>query len=954
MGPRTWRWVAFTMCVGLSACASATVERAEEALAVAERLARPVPALHALIEAPPRAWHRREAWSARGTTLAVAAPLDAGGSWSFGTTANGHRLAMRMLDATGTAQFVGATLVYPDERLNAVVATMSDDALEVLYVVRDPSTSLRWQWSFAQGTSIVDAEGGFLVTGPDGARFRVTAPTAIDADGTRTSVRTTRSTPTTLEFGVDDPVTFPLLVDPIIEVVEWANLGDVGFPARGDHAAVFDESRGVTFVYGGTGSSARSDAWTWDGARWSALPPVSPSPADRTDHAMAYATSSRLTVLFGGVSGGRLTNETWLWDGSGWASATPTASPPARRGHALAYDPLRDRVVLFGGSAGAGSRLRDTWEWDGTTWREVTPARSPAARMDHAMTFDPTTNRVVLHGGADAAFNALGDVWEWDGGAWTERPTTGSTPSWGHSLTVDPTGIGLIAAGGTSVGGDIAETRRLAGSTWTSESRGSLALTRIHHAAVVDGHRSRVLLIGGTHVSSTTTRLGGVLEWSGSEWIPQTLESRPPARSSAALSSDTTRQRLVLFGGLSAASYLDDTWELHHSDWVALTPTRRPPRRAEASLWYDERLGVTFLYGGFDGAAPLSDLWAWDGTDWSPIASPSSTPGARLGHAVSYDSARAQGILFGGSSGAGPDDTTWIWDGAEWTEVTTSSHPSRRRDHAMAYDPSRGVIVLFGGGEIGGSAVYSDTWEWNGTTWFDVTRPGPSARVGHGLTYVPERHAVVLFGGYDAARGFLNETWEWDGSSWLDVSPRGMPSPRSDISFAYDGSARRAIAFGGTVAGGPRSDETWAYSSYRDIGSDCAIDDECGTGVCELGRCVAIRSDAGSLDAATTPDAWNDVGIIDMDAGVIDMDAGVIDTDAGVIDTDVGVSETDGGVTETVDVGTPASPDSGSGGTTPATCGCRVPRARDVGRPSSLVLVLLLTIIRRRGGRRAA
>ncbi len=33
----------------------------------------------------------------------------------------------------------------------------------------------------------------------------------------------------------------------------------------------------------------------------------------------------------------------------------------------------------------------------------------------------------------------------------------------------------------------------------------------------------------------------------------------------------------------------------------------------------------------------------------------------------------------------------------------------------MTHDASRGVIVPFGGRD--GSAVFADTWEWNGTNW---------------------------------------------------------------------------------------------------------------------------------------------------------------------------------------------------------------------------------------------
>ena len=56
----------------------------------------------------------------------------------------------------------------------------------------------------------------------------------------------------------------------------------------------------------------------------------------------------------------------------------------------------------------------------------------------------------------------------------------------------------------------------------------------------------------------------------------------------------------------------------------------------------------------------------------------------------------------------------------------------------MAYDSARGVTVLFGGRDV--SSRFRDTWEWDRSSWTQVSTSGPSAR---------ERLAMA----YDSARG---------------------------------------------------------------------------------------------------------------------------------------------------------------------------------------------------------
>jgi hypothetical protein len=69
------------------------------------------------------------------------------------------------------------------------------------------------------------------------------------------------------------------------------------------------------------------------------------------------------------------------------------------------------------------------------------------------------------------------------------------------------------------------------------------------------------------------------------------------------------------------------------------------------------------------------------------------------------------------------------------------------------YDAARRRVVLFDGYTGSLNPVFSDTWEWDGSTWVQRTpNTVRSGRAGHALAYDSARGRVVLFGGFPQAR----------------------------------------------------------------------------------------------------------------------------------------------------------------------------------------------------------
>ncbi|MBI5525076.1 MAG: hypothetical protein HY897_02000 [Deltaproteobacteria bacterium] len=167
---------------------------------------------------------------------------------------------------------------------------------------------------------------------------------------------------------------------------------------------------------------------------------------------------------------------------------------------------------------------------------------------------------------------------------------------------------------------------------------------------------------------------------------------------------------------------------------------------------------------------------------------------------MAYDTARGKSVLFGGSPENGFLQDTWEWDGTEWVErVVAGAKPPARDSHAMAFDGVRGRVVLFGGWD--GTGFFDDLWEWDGSVWVQIPRAGdwPDARGNPVLVFDPGRGRTVLFGG-DVSTGTVQvrDTWEWDGTRWFDVTPSDRsPAARAAHAGAFAGAAKTLLVFGG-------------------------------------------------------------------------------------------------------------------------------------------------------------
>lgn len=280
----------------------------------------------------------------------------------------------------------------------------------------------------------------------------------------------------------------------------WTQAAPANAPsARERHAMVFDSTRGVIVLFGGSDAAGLDgETWEWNGTNWTLRSTSGPSA--RRHHAMAFDSARGVTVLFGGRDSA-YRGDTWEWNGTSWTLRS-SGGPTARAGHAMAYDASRGVTVLFGGYT--TTTVNDTWEWNGTTWTQVASG-GPSRRVFHGMAYDATRNVSVMFGGLDNALNRLGDTWEWAGTGWTQ-----------------------VASSGPS--------------------------ERLTFAMAFDSSASVTTVFGGFDGD----RDDETWDWNGATWS-QRVTSGPSARDYSAMAFDAARGELVLFGGFDG-SFDGETW----------------------------------------------------------------------------------------------------------------------------------------------------------------------------------------------------------------------------------------------------------------------------------------------------------------------------------------------------------------------------------------------------------
>ncbi len=400
--------------------------------------------------------------------------------------------------------------------------------------------------------------------------------------------------------------------------------------------------------------------------------------------------------------------------------------------------------------------------------------------------------------------------------------------------------------------------------TWEWDGKQWLLKKPAHRPPGREGHamfycpvRQKVVLFAGVrHANGSLYLRNDMWEWDGQDWRQLSPPVVPPARSFMAYAVDTSRSRVVLFGGstglgsLTTLGDLDDTWEWDGQTWIQQSPQTVPLKKRYASMAFLPKNGRCVMYGGPFYVNGIT--WEWDGIDWHGHTPALPDPLGGKPYAA-HDITTApdgQSVVFAGQESytSGPVKT-FRWEGRRWLPVTTlnnlggdwsplklTTDIARRemvmygfergartrtmsmqfQDWSKAYESPMPTLGLMSG-SAWASAVHDpvreefvmldmrvhsvDTWVMRGDE-FERLSPSrqPPVRNGYGIVWHERLQRVFLYGGGSRVPGYVglcqNDTWLWDGVNWIEHIS-ATPPPRggiNDYANPYTGSVR-SIAY---------------------------------------------------------------------------------------------------------------------------------------------------------------
>lgn len=485
----------------------------------------------------------------------------------------------------------------------------------------------------------------------------------------------------------------------------WASRGDMPFYPL-DGTAFYEAPARRLWICGGSRSGTPwSGCLTWSGAtrRWEELPDAG-FPGPRSSAAAVWDDDRGVAWLFGGLGpdGGALA-DFWRFDGQGWAPVV-TDGGPARRSHGkLGVHRGRGLVVLVGGRfTGA-----DTWVFDGTTWTPDTRPPIPARREGHTLFYDTANGRLMMTGGLTA-------TWQWEPDAgWIARYSPSAAPGFNNGFTVacGPDAGCLVFTANPTLA-----VHQLAGSVFSAEPvysgpDASIPTTTTEYAAsAVCEDTETVDWIG----RSTRAPAGTVQLWELSA-PPRAWSAVVNDAGLEAFALDRPSMvclpggvRIVTAGRASGATQA--VAAIDSDGGVSDLPLPEP--LLDTSLAQGP-VGVVSLAGiSVDGGQQSAVAYQLTGTTWSSLPSPDSV---RRGSRLVWDAARGALLLVGGTANLEGAPVLELTDGG-WREVPIAdpegdNEPQGRRYPLVAWSPVRGRTLMTRGTPLGSANSLNDLWE---------------------------------------------------------------------------------------------------------------------------------------------------------------------------------------------------------------------------------------------------
>jgi N-acetylneuraminic acid mutarotase len=352
---------------------------------------------------------------------------------------------------------------------------------------------------------------------------------------------------------------------------------------------------------------------------------------------------------------------------------------------------------------------------------------------------------------------------------------------------------------------------------------------RVQGKLIYDPVTTYSILFGGATDLDAGTRLSYDLdetwEWVGNQWVQLRPAHRPPGRSLLSAAYDTTRSRIVIFGGKSGTpsattvsfTDLQDTWFWKDGDWTKIETATAPSNRVLASMAYDPSRDRIVLFGGLHttidskgivATNTFTDTWEFDGTNWTQKQATGPTVNKPE---LAWDALRSRIVMLGTDN-----DNKVVMYGydpakAEWSNLAPAKLPACLNEGGLVYQTHNDTL-LYTGGVCTDSSVIDSTWQWDGTTWAELTVVTPIDRFsGMALTYDQARKEAVMFSGTLAFSIPRSDTHVFKNGDWSIPEMKGSPLPRSLTAFQTDPVNKLIWMFGGQNDYRSTLEEFWKF-----------------------------------------------------------------------------------------------------------------------------------------------
>lgn len=321
------------------------------------------------------------------------------------------------------------------------------------------------------------------------------------------------------------------------------------------------------------------------------------------------------------------------------------------------------------------------------------------------------------------------------------------------------------------------------GAAATVSQARALPAARGYSRLVYDERADQVLMFGGFKTMAMNADLWDI--WSlDSRTFTWRLDRQEDAFSLPynydCLALDAQSQKVIVYtiewDDAGQATGVVQTWayDIATATWVQMAPAVQPPARWGSRMVYDSKADRLLLFGGTDAVTfvTLADTWAYDveSDAWVQLQTTGSITPLHF-FDMAYVPEVDRTILFGGLTSPGGDKwtlmgDTWAFDfnTLTWAKLKPQTPPAPRAYQTLVYDPISGDLIQYGGTlsheNYPAEPTTDETWRYSvaENAWHRViTAVSPGKRAWHQAVGTPA--GLILFGGGESRSDYVNDTW---------------------------------------------------------------------------------------------------------------------------------------------------------------------------------------------------